>query len=81
MFADLISELTNSDLYSSPRCGQGSVRSDSAVGWRSELRCLHQALHEARYGAPTDPTYAGFGYDSMMSWPRRRCKGWDCDEP
>ena len=47
MFADLISELTNSAyLQAVERGRQGSVRRHSAVGWRPDLRCFHQALHE-----------------------------------
>jgi branched-chain amino acid transport system substrate-binding protein len=65
-FADLISELTNSDLYSlSSGAAKGLfAATPQSVGVPSFAAFIK--LYTARYGAPADPTYSGFGYDAMM---------------
>jgi branched-chain amino acid transport system substrate-binding protein len=66
MFADLISELTNSDIYSlSSGAAKGLfAATPQSVGVPSFAAFIK--LYTARYGAPQDPTYSGFGYDAMM---------------
>jgi branched-chain amino acid transport system substrate-binding protein len=66
MFADLISELTNTRIY---KLSNGAAKglfaaTPQSVGVPSFAAFIK--LYTKTYGAPTDPTYAGFGYDSMM---------------
>jgi len=66
MFADLISELTNSRIY---KLSNGAAKGLFAATPQSVGVATFAAfikLYTKTYGAPTDPTYAGFGYDSMM---------------
>jgi branched-chain amino acid transport system substrate-binding protein len=66
MFADLISELTNTRIYSlSDGAANGLfAATPQSVGVPSFAQFIK--LYTAKYGAPSDPTYAGFGYDAMM---------------
>ena len=66
MFGDLISELTNSDLYSlSHGAAKGlfeaTPQSVSVPSFAAFIKA-----YTAKYGAPDDPTYSGFGYDAMI---------------
>ena len=66
MFADLISELTNTRIY---KLSDGSANglfaaTPQSVGVPTFASFIK--LYTSKYGAPADPTYAGFGYDAMM---------------
>ena len=66
MFADLISELTNTRIYSlSNGAAKGLfAATPQSVGVPSFAAFIK--LYTKTWSAPTDPTYAGFGYDAMM---------------
>lgn len=66
LFVDLISELTNTRIYSlSSGAADGLFAvSPQSVGEASFKTFVDE--YTAAYGAPQDYTYAGFGYDSMM---------------
>ena len=65
-FVDLISELTNTRIYklSDGKANGLFAATPQSVGVPS-FKAFVQ-LYTKTYGAPQDPTYAGFGYDSML---------------
>ena len=65
-FADLISELTNSDIYklSSGAANGLFAATPQSIGVPSFAAFIK--LYTARFGPVQDPTYSGFGYDAMM---------------
>jgi branched-chain amino acid transport system substrate-binding protein len=66
LFVDLISELTNTRIYklSNGKAAGLFAATPQSVGVPSFKAFV--SLYTKYYGAPQDPTYAGFGYDSMM---------------